>query len=244
MPEQPASLNTISTVHDSAFELPDTAIEQQPVIEPWLPSSQQEQPSRSRKRIVAKKGEPAGRQSNIIWPRRSLWLGAVAVSLSLAFTLLLVQDEPMRTRAWLGLIASGLLAILAWGGQPWPNLFARPASMWPLERITPERALRLAGIGLAIIFIWSANQQFLTHQNETFGLAGWLWLASMGLLLASVAAWPSPGQNRLGKSAHHQTQNSKLKTQNSLPSPALDSLAAIEQATLHFDVTLPYDSAA
>src|SRR5438874_11550145 len=93
----------------------------EPGLKPWLPAVEYAEETHRRVALVSR------RSLSLLWARRGLWLGGAAIVLSFVFTLLLTQDEPMRTRAWVGLIAAGLLAIIAWGRTPWLNAFASPA---------------------------------------------------------------------------------------------------------------------
>src|SRR5947209_8544595 len=107
------------------------------------------------------------------WPARSLVLGVVAYSVSLAGTFLL-KNESARGIAELLLIGSALLAVVAWGGQGWVRVISPPKLAQPIVVWDWHLGLRLAGLGLAALTIWQANQAYMLEPNETFGLAGWL----------------------------------------------------------------------
>ena len=86
-----------------------------------------------------------------------------------------------------------MLAVIAWGRDALPAFPAFASD----NRLSAEargrtRTLSLAGIGLSALLAIAANAWFLTHSDETFGLAGWLWLLGIALLLISTAAWPRP----------------------------------------------------
>ncbi len=201
-------------------EVPEQSVG--PVISAWVPSGDD---SRRGKGKQARR-VPGGRLGTI-WAQRGLWLGLAGIAIAFAFTLLLTQDEPVRTIAWIGLIFAGLLALLAWGRTPSLRSFARTASWWPFESLSIERVLRLGGILLSIYLTWQANVQFQQHIYETFGLAGWLWLASMALLIASTAGWPRPGvagarhffRREIGSRVTDGASASAMMAINQAPSP-------------------------
>jgi 4-amino-4-deoxy-L-arabinose transferase-like glycosyltransferase len=183
-----AGLASPELADDRKLEV-DTAVPStQPVISAWLPSEDKRNEEVKQSRMM-----PGGRAGKV-WRQRGVWLGLVAIAISFGFTLLLAQGEPIRTVASIGLIIAGLVATVAWGRTPSLCTFARSAPWWPFERVTVELGLRLVGILLSILLIWLANSQFQQHIYETFGLAGWLWLASMALLVISTAGWPRPGE--------------------------------------------------
>lgn len=129
------------------------------------------------------------------------WLGIAAGLLSLSGTLLLAEDS---ARIWsvLLLAAGCVLAILAWGGQKWPVVFA--ASREASEegaRLDRRCFLCLAGFAGAGLLALSADVQFLAYPNETFGVAGWLWLAGITVLVGSGLAWPRTPGNPVSQQA-------------------------------------------
>ncbi|HUS17240.1 MAG TPA: glycosyltransferase family 39 protein, partial [Chloroflexia bacterium] len=121
--------------------------------------------------------------------RRGLVLGTAAWVLAL-WGLSLTVAGPERTAAMLVLAVAGLLAVIAWWATPVVPGLPRSAAGRPLLRRSTGRVLRLAGIAGAAVLAWQADTQFLAHPAEVFGLAGWLWLAGMGLLVAATLAWP------------------------------------------------------
>jgi hypothetical protein len=150
---------------------------------------------------IAAGEEPAGAIVRRALRERALGLGAGAFLAALLGTALLAGAEPVRTMGWLLLIGAGVLAVVAWGQQQWMPAFA-PAVM-PASRdgrgisirLDRARAVRLAGIATSGLLLLGANAVCLASPNETFGLAGWLWLAAIALLLASTFRWPetAPG---------------------------------------------------
>jgi 4-amino-4-deoxy-L-arabinose transferase-like glycosyltransferase len=177
-------------VSDSDFGAIVAPTPEEHPVKPWLPTESLAT-FRDRQRSLTWRGRVGA-----LWARRGLWLGTLAIGLSFTCTLLLAQDEPVRTRAWIGLIVAGLLALVAWERMHWFPAFGIHAHWWPLERLSVRRLLCLLGIGVSVTLIWLANAHFASHQYEQFGLAGWLWLGSMALIIVSTWAWPLPGQKR------------------------------------------------
>jgi 4-amino-4-deoxy-L-arabinose transferase-like glycosyltransferase len=88
------------------------------------------------------------------------------------------------------LVLAAVLGVAAWGGLPVaPLLPAATARPW--WRVAWRRALlgRLIGIAGAVGLAWAAVAAYLRDPAAIFGLQGWLWLASMGLLIAACARW-------------------------------------------------------
>jgi 4-amino-4-deoxy-L-arabinose transferase-like glycosyltransferase len=163
-------------------------------------SSTGTQPELSAPPIAARK-EPAWAIVRWALRERALWLGAGAFLAALLGTALLAWAEPVRTLGWLLLIGAGVLAVAAWGRQQWTSAFAPGVTLTsrdgPGISLKPgrARAVRLAGIAISGLLLLGANASYLASPNETFGLAGWLWLATIVLLLASTFRWPetAPG---------------------------------------------------
>ena len=123
------------------------------------------------------------------WATRGVWLGVVAWAVALG-GLSLLGAEPGRTWGMINLGLAGVLAVVAWGQErPLPGLAplvrGEPLITWDLTRV-----IGFTGVGLAAILVLAANSQYLAHPAETFGLAGVLWLASMGALIGATATWP------------------------------------------------------
>ncbi len=134
---------------------------------------------------------PTGpRRAGRLWTTRGLWLGAVAYITALAGTLLLWPDAARASGVGL-IVVAALLAAVAWSG--WvlaPGIGPRPDGL-PMggER---RRVLAVAGVGIAGLLALAADAQFLGHPQETFGLAGVLWVGGMILLVIAAATWPGP----------------------------------------------------
>src|SRR4051812_21361703 len=119
-------------------------------------------------------------QRGWVWASRGLWLGVVAYVVSLAGTYMLA-DVAARNTAMLLLGIAAVLAVVAWGNQPWiapfgPRIATERVPLAALlSNIGWNRAFRLVGIGVASVVLWQADRQYLVSPNETFGQAGWLW---------------------------------------------------------------------
>lgn len=117
-----------------------------------------------------------------------LWLGILAWLVAL-LAIELLGSEPGRTfGAFLAIIA-GAIAIIAW--QPWKPNDWQPTATVDGQANTESLSrtiLRLVGIPAALLLDLLACLFYLWQPTETFGLAGWLWLASIALLVASTVA--------------------------------------------------------
>jgi hypothetical protein len=121
----------------------------------------------------------------------NLSYGSIAYLVSLLGTVLLANDLS-RPWALLPLIGAAVLAVLVWGRQEWIPAFSR----YSISRISGCNHSRfyLVGVISAFLLVLAADFRYLAVPNETFGLAGILWLASIGLLLCaafvgSQSAW-------------------------------------------------------
>src|SRR5213593_2973706 len=130
------------------------------------------------------------------WSARGVWLGPVAFALSLLGTELL-HREPLRIWAVLLLLSAGVVAVLAWSDSRWSD--ALPAdwgtSLAETQLQVWRRRCALATLAGAVFLSALAHLAFLAAPHETFGAAGWLWLAGIAVVIAaaelrSVAASP------------------------------------------------------
>ena len=138
------------------------------------------------------------------WGRPGLGPG----SLSLAFAgTLLLRDEGRRDVGVLFLLVAAGLAVLAWGAVPLLSAFdtREDDRGWSLRG--RNRVSRLLGVALSLLLVWRADVYYLAHQDKTFGTAGWLWLASMGVLIAATARWPQQGGAANTVREHQGTHN-------------------------------------
>src|SRR5207237_880591 len=89
------------------------------------------------------------------------------------------------------LLAGALaLAIAAWHGQretPLPD-----SATGVVAQARRVLAWRLAGIAGALLLAGAGILAWFADPDAIFGLQGWLWLASMGVLLAACARWYPP----------------------------------------------------
>ncbi|MGA7733749.1 MAG: glycosyltransferase family 39 protein [Chloroflexia bacterium] len=128
------------------------------------------------------------------WQVRGVWLGPCAWLLAL-LGFLLLGDEGSR---WFGvaLILLGCaLAVAAWRHVPPPSpLSASRDTQQPPEQPEASSMVRhvpaLIGLALAALLFPLANLQYVADRASTFGPAGVLWLASIGLLAGSCFLWP------------------------------------------------------
>jgi 4-amino-4-deoxy-L-arabinose transferase-like glycosyltransferase len=116
-----------------------------------------------------------------------LWYGLIAYLASLAGTVLLANelDRPWAVSL---LISAAVLAVIVWGPQEWITAFPH----YPVPRATffkRSRIFHRFGLLSAFLIALAGDLRYLAAPKETFGVAGLLWLASMGLLLWSTFAW-------------------------------------------------------
>jgi len=97
----------------------------------------------------------------------------------------------MRYGRWaaLALLAAGVLAILAWNGSEWFAAFPMERQIGArdeagIKSYVAHSALAGAALVLALSYVI-----FLRAPAETFGAAGWLWLAEMALVIAAAILW-------------------------------------------------------
>jgi hypothetical protein len=127
----------------------------------------------------------------------SLWCGLIAFSAPLLGILLLANE---RTRRWavLLLIGTAVLAVIIWGRQKWIPAFPRH----PIARtsnLDRGRFFCLLGVVSAFLLALAGDLRYLAAPNETFGLAGILWLAGIGVVLSSTFVWPHSAAGSAGE---------------------------------------------
>jgi 4-amino-4-deoxy-L-arabinose transferase-like glycosyltransferase len=117
----------------------------------------------------------------------SLWAGSIVYLISLLGTFLLANE---RARRWalLLLIAAAVLAVLLWGRQKWIPAFSNDLSSPTAEN--RSRFFCLVGVAIAVLLVLAADVRYVAAPNETFGIAGILWLVGMCLLLLSAFLGP------------------------------------------------------
>ncbi len=115
-------------------------------------------------------------------------MGPVAFALSLFGTELL-RRESLRSWAVLLLLAAGVLAVLAWSDARWSPAF--PADQGAKARLQTWRSpSALATLASAVLLLALSHVAFLAAPRETFGAAGWLWLAGITVVMAAAAFRP------------------------------------------------------
>jgi 4-amino-4-deoxy-L-arabinose transferase-like glycosyltransferase len=127
----------------------------------------------------------------------NLSYGSIAYLVSLLGTLLL-RNELTRPWAVLLLIGAAVLAVFAWRRQKWTPAFLQH-SVTRTPSLHRSR-LYLLGMLTAFLLVLAADLRYLAAPNETFGLAGVLWLASIGVLLGSAFVWSDSVQDRASES--------------------------------------------
>ena len=96
----------------------------------------------------------------------------------------LLANENARPWAVSLLIAAATLAVLLWGRQKWIAAFPSDASAGP--GANRSRLFYLLGVTIAVLFVLAADLHYTVAPNETFGVAGILWITGIALLLCSA----------------------------------------------------------
>jgi hypothetical protein len=111
----------------------------------------------------------------------------IAYLVALLGTLLLANE---RARPWAVslLIAAAVLAVLLWGRQQWIPAFP-PEVTSRINNVRRSHFFYLLGLVAALILVLAADLRYTAVPNETFGLAGILWVAGIGLLVSSAFLW-------------------------------------------------------
>jgi hypothetical protein len=113
-----------------------------------------------------------------------VWAGPIVYLIALLGTWLLA-NESARPWAVSLLIASAVLAVLLWGRQNWIPAFSSDGTAW--TRVNRSRLFYLVGVTIAVLLVLAADLRYAVAPNETFGVAGILWIAGIGLLLCSAS---------------------------------------------------------
>jgi hypothetical protein len=112
-----------------------------------------------------------------------VWAAPFVYLIALLGTWLLANESAWPC-AFLLLIASAVLAVVLWGRQNWPYAF--PSDSTAPTHINRSRSFYLLGVGMALLLVLAADLRYAAAPNETFGLAGILWIAGIALLVCSV----------------------------------------------------------
>ncbi len=181
LPASPASLPEL----DSKPETPDL----QPAGDTPVPVAEKKRESRTYPQWL--------RVVRVVWTHRGVWLGLAAIIMSAYGQAALFQEDRRVQAAWL-LVGAMVLAIGAWSGIPDVALLTQaPGPRRRFLQLVKWRrglALRLAGIGASLWLLWASFQAWYAKPQEVFGSQGYLWLASMALLLLSCARWYPTGK--------------------------------------------------
>ena len=112
-----------------------------------------------------------------------VWAGPIVYLIALLGTWLLANNS---ARAWavLLLIGSAVLAVVLWGRQEWIAAFSSDATAE--TRVNRSRSFYLHGLSIAVPLVLAADLRYAVAPNETFGLAGILWIAGIALLVCSA----------------------------------------------------------
>lgn len=143
----------------------------------------------SEKRGITKRTYPLWLQR--VWLHRGIWLGLAALIVCALGQVALFQIERRGEGAVLQVLAM-VLAAVAWSGLRDAKLLTpdgEPRRWLHLVRWRRGLALRLAGIALSLILLWLSFQAYYGQPDAFFGPQGYLWLASMAVLLGSCARW-------------------------------------------------------
>jgi 4-amino-4-deoxy-L-arabinose transferase-like glycosyltransferase len=113
----------------------------------------------------------------------TLWAGPVVYLISLLGTLLLTNEHAQRW-AILLIIAAAVLAVRLWGRQKWIPAFSNDVN----TSTAVDRRLFSNWIvpAIGVFLVLAADLRYVVAPNETFGVAGILWLTGIGLLLLSA----------------------------------------------------------
>ena len=143
--------------------------------------------------------EIAGRPKYLSDAARAVWLGPVAFAVAVAGTELL-SDEHLRLLAVLLLVTAGVLAIVAWSDSPWLSVFPpnRKDRVANAQLLARRRKLALTVLAVAVVSAAASHIAFLVAPHAAFGVAGLLWLASIGLILAGARLFDGDDSPRNG----------------------------------------------
>lgn len=122
-----------------------------------------------------------------------VWAGPIVYSIALLGTWLLANERARTWAVWI-LIVSGVTAVVVWGQQKWIPAFESDCTA--STGVNHSRLLSLPGVIVAVLLVLAADFRYAAVPNETFGPAGILWIAGIGLMLYSVffrnKSQPSP----------------------------------------------------
>ena len=143
--------------------------------------------------------EIAGRPKYLFDAARAVWLGPVAFAVAVAGTELL-NHEQLRLLAVLLLVTAGVLAIVAWSDSSWLTVFPpkRKDRVADAQLLARRRKLALTVLAAAVVSAAASHIAFFAAPHAAFGVAGLLWLASIGLILAGARLFGGADSPRNG----------------------------------------------
>src|SRR5207244_1936366 len=133
-----------------------------------------------------------------LWRGRGVWLGMMAFAVSLTGTELL-RLISWRVSAVLSLIGAGILAVLAWNNSQWSP--ALPVDRTHAQLHRGEARLAFKALVAAVLLLALSHVTFLVAPRATFGVAGFLWVAAIPLIIATArqsSAEPPRNQDGTG----------------------------------------------
>jgi len=112
-----------------------------------------------------------------------VWASPIVYLIALLGTWLLA-NESARSWAVLLLIAGAVMTVVLWGRQNWIPAF--PSDATTPTSVNHSRLFYLPGVTIAVLLVLAADLRYAAAPNETFGIAGFLWIAGIGFLLCSA----------------------------------------------------------
>ena len=89
----------------------------------------------------------------------------------------------------MALLTAGALAILAWNDSEWFAAFPMGRQPGVEDRRGVKNWLASGALAGAVLMLALSHAAFLHAPDKTFGLAGWLWLTEMALVIAAAILW-------------------------------------------------------
>jgi len=166
------------------------------------------------------------------WLERGLWPGVLAYLLALLGTLMLAP-ESIRFIGVTLLLVAAILGVFIWGRQSWIPAFPQDTPTPPRPFMREHVWARAGLVGAGILLI-GADLYNAAHLNDEFGLAGWLWLASMALLVAATLAWSvrnPPTEENIAPAPPASLQVTSTLPVRRAGKPAAQALAATKEQT-------------
>ncbi len=148
-----------------------------------------------------------------------MWLGVLVYLISLAGTLLL-KVEQARFYAVALLLVAAVLAIIVWGYLRWPHAFV--SDTLPTNPHYSKHIWQWVGLGGSGLLVFVADVYQAANPSEVFGLAGWLWLISIGMLLSSTFVWARV--NKTPEVSQARDANTTKATASLVVSPVASTL--------------------